>query len=171
MLGVGGGASVLGTDAADRAGLVTTPVSEQGQQALRDLGYGVGTSVKNPIEIGFGPVSDPDVLVKALNPILEAQPYPDVVIHSNIQAFFSYAGDGINRLFPIIETTAAATELWPHTRLSLVLRNLDCAPPDIASRIQQTCLAANLPTFTTFTESMTAVAAAKRHAHNRALAG
>ena len=169
VLGVGGGASVLGTDAADQAGLVTTPVSDQGQQAVRDLGYGVGTSIRNPIEIGFGPVSDPDVLVKALDPILEIQPYPDVVIHSNVQAFFSYAGDGIERLFPIIETTAARN--WPHTRLSLVLRNLDCAPPDIAARIQQTCLDANLPAFTRFAEAMAAVAAAKRHAHNRDLAG
>lgn len=167
VLGVGGGASVLGTDAADRAGLVTTTVSDQGQQALNDLGYGVGTSVRNPIEIGFGPVSDPDVLVKALDPILDAQPYPDVVIHTNVQAFFSYAGDGIERLFPIIETTAARN--WPHSRLSLVLRNLDCAPPDIAARIQQTCLDANLPTITRFAEAMTAVAAAKRHARNRSL--
>ncbi len=172
VIGVGGGASVLGTDAADRAGLFTTPVSDRGQQAVRDLGYGVGTSIRNPIEIGFGPVSDPDVLVKALDPILEVQPYPDVVIHSNVQAFFSYAGDGIERLFPIIETTAAhAEESWPHSRLSLVLRNLDCAPPDIAARIQQTCLNANLPTFTRFAEAMAAVAAAKRHARNRALAG
>ena len=169
VLGVGGGASVLGTDAADQAGLVTTPVSDQGQQAVRDLGYGVGTSIRNPIEIGFGPVSDPDVLVKALDPILEIQPYPDVVIHSNVQAFFSYAGDGIERLFPIIETTAARA--WPHSRLSLVLRNLDCAPSDIAARIQQTCLSANIPTFTRFAEAMAAVAAAKRHARNRALAG
>ncbi|WP_419923782.1 acetate--CoA ligase family protein [Candidatus Poriferisocius sp.] len=171
VLGVGGGASVLGTDAADRAGLVTTPVSEQGQQALKDLGYGVGASVRNPIEIGFGPVSVPDVLVQALDPILQTQPYPDVVVHTNVQAFFSYAGDGIERLFPIIETTAAATKQWPQTRLSLVLRNIDCAPPDIAARIQQTCLDANLPTFTRFTEAMTAVAATKRHARNRALAG
>jgi len=169
VLGVGGGASVLGTDAADRAGLVTTTVSDQGQQALKDLGYGVGASVRNPIEIGFGPVSEPDVLVQALDPILQTQPYPDVVVHTNVQAFFSYAGDGIERLFPIIETTAAATTQWPHTRLSLVLRNIDCAPPDIAARIQQTCLDANLPTFTRFTEAMTAVAAAKRHARNRAL--
>ena len=167
VLGVGGGASVLGTDAADRAGLVTTTVSDQGQQALKNLGYGVGASVRNPIEIGFGPVSEPDVLVQALDPILEAQPYPDVVVHTNVQAFFSYAGDGIERLFPIIETTAAATTQWPHTRLSLVLRNIDCAPPDIAARIQQTCLDANLPTFTRFTEAMTAVATAKRHARNR----
>ena len=171
VLGVGGGASVLGTDAADRAGLVTTTVSDQGQQALKDLGYGVGASVRNPIEIGFGPVSEPDVLVQALDPILQTQPYPDVVVHTNVQAFFSYAGDGIERLFPIIETTAAATTQWPHTRLSLVLRNIDCAPPDIAARIQQTCLDANLPTFTRFTEAMTAVAATKRHARNRALAG
>ena len=172
VLGVGGGASVLGTDAADQAGLVTTPVSDQGQQAVRDLGYGVGTSIRNPIEIGFGPVSDPDVLVKALDPILEIQPYPDVVIHSNVQAFFSYAGDGIERLFPIIETTAAhAEESWPRSRLSLVLRNLDCAPSDIAARIQQTCLNANLPAFTRFAEAMAAVAAAKRHARNRALVG
>ena len=167
VLGVGGGASVLGTDAADRAGLVTTTVSDQGQQALRNLGYGVGASVRNPIEIGFGPVSEPDVLVQALDPILEAQPYPDVVVHTNVQAFFSYAGDGIERLFPIIETTAAATTQWPHTRLSLVLRNIDCAPPDIAARIQQTCLNANLPTFTRFTEAMIAIAATKRHARNR----
>ncbi len=171
VLGVGGGASVLGTDAADRAGLVTTTVSDQGQQALKDLGYGVGASVRNPIEIGFGPVSEPDVLVQALDPILQTQPYPDVVVHTNVQAFFSYAGDGIERLFPIIETTAAATTQWPQTRLSLVLRNIDCAPPDIAARIQQTCLDANLPTFTRFTEAMTAVAAAKRHARNRPLAG
>lgn len=167
VLGVGGGASVLGTDAADRAGLVTTAVSDQGQQAVRDLGYGVGTSIRNPIEIGFGPVSDPDVLVKALDPILAVQPYPDVVIHTNIQAFFSYAGDGIDRLFPIIETTAARN--WPHSRLSIVLRNLDCAPPELAVRIQQTCLNANLPAFTRFSEAMTAVAAAKRHARNRTL--
>ena len=127
VLGVGGGASVLGTDAADRAGLATTVVSDQGQQALRNLGYGVGASVRNPIEIGFGPVSEPDVLVQALDPILEVQPYPDVVIHTNVQAFYSYAGDGIERLFPIIETTAARG--WPHSRLCLVLRNLDCARP------------------------------------------
>lgn len=169
VLGVGGGASVLGTDAADRAGLVTTPVSDQGQQAVRDLGYGVGTSIRNPIEIGFGPVSDPDVLVKALDPILAVQPYPDVVVHTNVQAFFSYAGDGIERLFPIIETTAARN--WHHSRLSIVLRNLDCAPPDVAARIQQTCLNANLPAFTRFNEAMTAVAATKRHARNRALVG
>ncbi len=168
VIGVGGGASVLGTDAADQAGLVTTPVSDQGQQAVRDLGYGVGTSIRNPIEIGFGPVSDPDVLVKALDPILAIQPYPDVVIHSNVQAFFSYAGDGIERLFPIIETTAAhAEQAWPHSRLSLVLRNLDCAPPETAARIQQTCLNANLPAFTRFAEAMAAVAAAKRHARNQ----
>lgn len=171
VLGVGGGASVLGTDAADRAGLVTTTVSDQGQQALKDLGYGVGASVRNPIEIGFGPVSEPDVLVQALDPILQSQPYPDVVVHTNVQAFFSYAGDGIERLFPIIETTAAATTQWPHTRLSFVLRNFDCAPPDIAARIQQTCLDANLPTFTRFTEAMAAVAAVKRHARNRQFAG
>ena len=165
VLGVGGGASVLGTDAADRAGLVTTTVSDQGQQALRDLGYGVGASVRNPIEIGFGPVSEPDVLVQALDPILEAQPYPDVVIHTNVQAFYSYAGDGIERLFPIIEATAARG--WPHSRLCLVLRNLDCAPPEVAARIQQTCLEANLPTVTRFAEAMSAVATAKRHARNR----
>ena len=169
VLGVGGGASVLGTDAADRAGLVTTTVSDQGQRALRDLGYGVGASVRNPIEIGFGPVSEPDVLVQALDPILEVQPYPDVVIHTNVQAFYSYASDGIERLFPIIETTAARG--WPSSRMCLVLRNIDCAPPDTAARIQQICLDANFPTVTRFAEAMTAVATTKRHARNRALAG
>ncbi len=170
VLGVGGGASVLGTDAADRAALITTMVGDRGRRALRDLGHGVGTSVRNPIEIGFGPVSAPDVLVQALDPILDVQPYPDVVLHANVQSFFSYATGGIDRLFPILETTATATDNWPNTRLSIVLRNLDCAPPEIVARIRRTCLDADLPAFTRFDEAMTAVATAKLHARSRSLA-
>ncbi len=138
---------------------------------------GFGGSVVHKSDVGavrmgvaaYEPVSEPDVLVQALDPILEVQPYPDVVIHTNVQAFYSYAGDGIERLFPIIETTAARG--WPSSRMCLVLRNIDCAPPETAARIQQTCLDANLPTVTRFAEAMTAVATAKRHARNRALTG
>ena len=101
---------------------------------------GFGGSVVHKSDVGavrmgvaaYEPVSEPDVLVQALDPILEVQPYPDVVIHTNVQAFYSYAGDGIERLFPIIETTAAHG--WPHSRLCLVLRNIDCTPPETAAR-------------------------------------
>ena len=166
VVGVGGGATVLGADAADRAGLALTEVVPAGQEALRGLGYGVGTSLRNPVEVGFGPVSDPDVLNVILDPVLAQQPFPDAIVHANVQAFFSYQGGGIDALFPIIETFGRAA--WPQTRTSLVLRNLEVAPPEVAGRIVEACVAVGLPAYRTFDEACCAVAAAKRFARARA---
>src|SRR5690606_21582238 len=44
VIGVGGGASVLTTDACDRAGLRVRRVDDDIQRALREMGYGAGTS-------------------------------------------------------------------------------------------------------------------------------
>ena len=122
----------------------------------------------NPIEIGFGPISEPDLLVNAIDPILADQPYPDVVIHANVQAFFSYGGGGIDRLHAILQATAArAAEAWTGSRLGIVTRNLECAPPESVDRIRRTGRRVDLPVFTAFDEAMVAVAAAKRHARNR----
>ncbi|HVM66108.1 MAG TPA: acetate--CoA ligase family protein, partial [Acidimicrobiales bacterium] len=66
VIGPGGGASILAADAADRAGLALETVDDGTQRQLRGLGYGEGTSVANPIEIGIGPAAAAD----AFDPIL-----------------------------------------------------------------------------------------------------
>jgi acyl-CoA synthetase (NDP forming) len=162
VLGVGGGASVLAADACGRAGLDVAPTAPAVRHALRDMGYGVGTSVANPVEIPFGPVTPADTLRAVLDPMLAAQPYPDVVVHVNVQAYYSYGEAGIVPLAGQLE--ALASGVWPHTRLAVVARNLECAPGPDAERLRQAMVELDLPLFPHFDEAAAAIAAAQRFA-------
>ncbi len=159
IIGPGGGASILGADACDRAGLFLDPVAAAAQSTLRSLGYGAGTSVANPIEIGIGPAAAADAFDPILDAILAAQPYPDVLLHFNVQSFYSQGDTGCTRLVEMLERLAAVDR---PSRLAIVLRNLDCAPPaDVSEMVRNRAQALGLPSFTNFDEAMTAIRAAK----------
>ena len=165
VLGVGGGASVLATDACGRAGLDVAPTTAEVRQALRDMGYGVGTSVTNPVEIPFGPVAPAGTLPKVLDPVLNAQPYPDVLVHVNVQAYYSYGEAGIAPLVGQLEALAAG--VWPASRLAVVVRNLECASGPDAERLRQALVDLGLPLFRDFDEAAIAIAATQRFARAR----
>jgi acyl-CoA synthetase (NDP forming) len=170
VIGVGGGASVLATDACDRAGLQVTPTGPEVRELLAAMGYGVGTNLTNPVEIPFGPVVPVDTLRKVLEPVLAAQGYPDVLVHVNVQAYFSYGTRGIEPLIEQLDHLAAGD--WSTTRLGIVVRNLDCAPGAEAERLRAAVAEAGLPMFRDFDEAATAIAALKRFtAHAAAVAG
>ena len=76
VAGAGGGASVLATDACDRAGLRLEPTTPAVRGTLRGLGLGAGTSVANPLEIPFGPAAPVDTLRSVLVPLLRSRPIP-----------------------------------------------------------------------------------------------
>ncbi|HEY1733928.1 MAG TPA: acetate--CoA ligase family protein [Acidimicrobiales bacterium] len=164
VAGPGGGASVLSADACDRAGVELTAVDPTTQAHLRELGYGAGTSVANPIEIGIGPGAAVDAFDRVIGPILDAQPYPDVVLHFNVQSFYSYS-DNVTRLLEMLDRIAGWT--WP-TRVCVVLRNLDCATADDAAILRRRAAELGLPIFTRFDDAFTAVRAAKDFTHQRA---
>jgi acyl-CoA synthetase (NDP forming) len=158
IIGPGGGASILGADACDRAGLFLDPVAAAAQRTLRSLGYGAGTSVANPIEIGIGPAAAADAFDPILDAILEAQPYPDVLLHFNVQSFYSQGDTGCTRLVEMLERLAAVDR---PSRLAIVLRNLDCAPPADVAVVRNRAQGLGLPSFINFDEAMTAIRAAK----------
>src|SRR5205085_5557055 len=106
IVGVGGGASVLATDACDAAGLSVRRLDSELITHLRSLGYGVGTSVVNPIEIGVGPAAPTDAYTRVLDPILENDPFPDVLLHVNVQAYYSYGTGGIEPLLLLLRDPA-----------------------------------------------------------------
>ena len=166
VAGPGGGASVLSADACDRAGVELAAVEAATQAHLRELGYGAGTSVANPIEIGIGPGAAVDAFDRVLGPILDAQPYPDVVLHFNVQSFYSYS-DNVTRLLEMLERIAGWT--WP-TRVCIVLRNIDCATADDAAELRRRAAELGLPIFTRFDDAFTAIRAAKDFTHQRARA-
>jgi len=158
VIGPGGGASILAADAADRAGLSLAPVADTVQRHLRGLGYGEGTSVANPIEIGIGPAAAADAFDPLLTPILEAQRYADVVLHVNVQSFYSQGDAGAERLVEMVEHIGRSP--LP-CRVGICLRNLDCAPPADAGAVRAAVRDAGLPLFTSFDDAMAAVAAAQ----------
>ncbi|MCU1373234.1 MAG: hypothetical protein JWO68_520, partial [Actinomycetia bacterium] len=157
VVGVGGGASVLATDACDAAGLHVRALGDDLVAELRAMGYGAGTSVANPIEIGVGPAATLDVLTRVLDPVLAAEPFPDAVLHLNVQAYYGYGTGGAAPLLAHLATLA--DDRWPATRLTVVLRNLDVAPPQERDAI---VAASPVPSYRTFADAATAVAATKR---------
>jgi len=160
VLGVGGGASVLATDACDRAGLTIAKVAADLQSNLRAEGYGAGTSVANPLEIPFGPVASLDAFTRVLSPILERQQYSDVLVHFNVQSYFSFGAGGADRLLPSVDMVADIG--YPGTRVTLVPRNLDAAPPTLAAAILTRAIERELPCYRTLDEAAVAIAAIQR---------
>jgi acyl-CoA synthetase (NDP forming) len=160
IVGPGGGASVLATEACDRAGLTVTAVEADVVAHLRELGYGAGTSVANPVEIPLGPAIGPDAFNRVIDAVLAQQHYRDAMLHVNVQAYYSYGTSGAAPLVELLAQLGASE--WPGTRIALVLRNLECASPDDARALADACAAAELVCFRDFDEAATAIAAAQR---------
>jgi acyl-CoA synthetase (NDP forming) len=159
VVGPGGGASVLATDACDRAGLRVAKIGPELQTSLRAMGYGTGTSVANPVEIPVGPVAPADGYHRLLEPVLAAQPYSDVLVHVNVQAYFSFGTAGAARL---VETIGLFGSRPPAARMVIALRNLDTAPPAEAGAITRACVEAGIPATRTLDEAAVAIASLAR---------
>ncbi|MEO8695022.1 MAG: acetate--CoA ligase family protein [Acidimicrobiales bacterium] len=165
IVGVGGGASVLATDACDAAGLHVRRLNDDLITYMRSLGYGVGTSVVNPIEIGVGPAAPTDAYTRVLDPILERDHFPDVLLHVNVQAYYSYGTGGIEPLLQLLRDTAANAS--PSARIVIVLRNTEVAPCADRDAAFATAHEVGLPAYRTFGEAANALAAIKRFARSR----
>ncbi len=157
VMGVGGGATVLAADACDRAGLKVTALAPSVQQRLRAMGFGVGTSVVNPIEAvvtaeNVGPV---------LEAILGAQLFPDVLLHVNVQAYYGYGDTGVRPLIELMETLAA---LEIGSRPVVVARNLDVAPGRHLDEVFAGASRCGVPLYRTLNEAAVAIMAGKRFA-------
>ncbi|MGW7691326.1 acetate--CoA ligase family protein [Streptomyces asiaticus] len=170
VAGLGGGASVLAADAADRAGLTITPLREELRTRLRDLGYGAGTSVANPLEIPIGPASPIDILRDALEPVLGegGQPYADVLVHVNVAAYFNYGTAGLT---PLLDALGALLQRGFPQRVALVPRNLDIAPPADQERLSAFAERNGLRMFRSFDEAAVAIGAAQRFDRYRPATG
>jgi acyl-CoA synthetase (NDP forming) len=165
IVGAGGGASVLAADACDRAGLRLARVVPAVQAALRERGYGAGTSIANPIEIPIGPAADPDAFSAVLTPILAAQPVSDLLLHVNVAAYYGYGPGDITPLVDLVQHIGR-TDVGA-SRVALVLRNLRVAGGVDSDRVTDACTAAGLPWFTSFDSAAIATAAVQAFAARR----
>jgi acyl-CoA synthetase (NDP forming) len=160
IAGVGGGATVLAADACDRAGLAIDLLVPNAKKVLSDRGYGVGTSIVNPIEIPIGPAVPPDLLATVLGLVLAEQPFSDILVHLNVQQYFSFISGASGRLVPFIEAMGAAS--FGGARLALVVRNSECAPIEVRKAVEEACVSSDLATFPTMFEAARAIGAVQR---------
>ncbi len=160
VIGPGGGASVLTTDACDRAGLRLASVADEVQAELRGMGYGAGTSLANPLEIPLGPASAADGFARVLEPVLARQDCSDVLLHINVAAYYGYGPPSLESLAELVRRTGAIDV--GNTRLALVLRNAEVARGTDADLVAAACREARLPAFTTPDAAARAIAAVQR---------
>ncbi|MEV6156034.1 acetate--CoA ligase family protein [Nonomuraea sp. NPDC052129] len=162
VIGPSGGASVLAADAFDRAGVSLGPLPDSVLGELRGLGLGAGSSLANPLEVPVGPRSGPDLVQRAVEAIVRHRSYPDVVAHVNVQSFFTY-GTRAEPLFEYARALAAAQDALPETRVTLVTRNGECAPPGVEDEVRAIVAAAGIPVYRTMEAAAVAVAAGGRN--------
>ena len=165
VVGPGGGASVLATDACDRAGLVLAPTTPAVRDALEAMGLGAGTSVANPLEIPFGPAAPVDALRGVLGPVLARQSFPDVLVHVNVAAYYGYGTEGLRPLAAQLGDLAVAA--IGDTRIGVVLRNLGVATPADARLIASAADHLGLVTFADLDEAAIAIGATSRYERAR----
>ena len=168
VVGPGGGASVLTTDACDRAGLRLEAVADAVQHELRGLGYGAGTSLANPLEIPVGPASASDGFARVLEPVLAGQAYTDILLHINVAAYYGYGPPNLQSLADLISRTGCIDVSG--SRLALVLRNAEVARGQDADLVAAACREARLPAFVTPDGAAQAIAAMQRFDARRAAA-
>lgn len=160
VIGIGGGASVLAADACGRAGLAVTGVAPETRAQLVAMGYGVGTSVANPIEA----VASTETLGDMLEAVLSVQAFPDVLVHVNVQAYFGYGTAGVRPLLDLLEMLGGS-EL--SARSVVVARNLDVAPGPQLEAVFTAAERCGIPLYRTFDEATLAIAAGKRFARHK----
>lgn len=165
VIGPSGGASVLAADVFDGAGFDLAALPEAARDALRGLGLGAGTSLANPLEIPVGPRGDPGLVGRAVTAILAERPYADVIAHVNAQSFFTF-GDSADPLLAYTRGVGALQAELPATRVTLVVRNAECAPPGVEDAVREIARAAGVPVYRSMEAAAVAVAAAKNHARS-----
>ncbi|MGN9838217.1 acetate--CoA ligase family protein [Nonomuraea sp. H19] len=155
VVGPSGGAGVLAADAFDRAGVRLDPLPED---ALGGLGV---AAAGNPLEVPVGPRGRPGLVPEVIGALVRHRPYADVVVHVNVQAFFTY-GDAAEPLYAYARALGGAQEALPRTRITLVTRNGECAPAGVEDEVRRIAGAAGIPVYRTMEAAAVAVAAGGR---------
>ncbi|MEV5576284.1 acetate--CoA ligase family protein [Spirillospora sp. NPDC052269] len=161
VIGPSGGASVLAADVFDGASLDLPQFPEAAVEALRALGLGAGSSLANPLEIPVGPRGNPDLVRNAVASILERRAFSDVVAHVNVQSFITF-GDSADPLVAYARAVGRLQAETPDARITMVVRNAECAPPGVEDEVRAVAREAGVPVYRSMEAAASAVAAMRR---------
>ncbi|MEV4255428.1 CoA-binding protein, partial [Spirillospora sp. NPDC049652] len=87
--------------------------------------------------------------------------FADVVAHVNVQSFFTF-GDSADPLVAYARAVGRLQAEAPDTRITLVVRNAECAPPGVEDQVRAVARAAGVPVYRSMEAAASAVAAMRR---------
>ncbi len=154
---------MLAADASDAAGLTVPPLAAAARGELAALGLGAGSSLANPLEIPVGPGGRTELVGDAVRAIWAHHRYADVIVHLNVLSFFTF-GSSAESLLAYAGAVADLRRPLAGTRITLVLRNADCAPPGVAEQARSIARSAGVPVYHSIESAAVAVAAGQRFA-------
>lgn len=166
LFGNGGGTSVLGADAVERAGLVLREFPAHTRQELEDLNLPPGSSLSNPIDTPAGSITvrggavAEDILRAALGSGAGAA----VICHINVAVLGTPDGEAGETVETIVQAVLRAKRSSPDHVFALVLRT-DGNPKRAESvyRLRRAALEVGIAVYAEVDEACRAVAALKRH--------
>ncbi|MDA2806328.1 acetate--CoA ligase family protein [Nocardiopsis suaedae] len=174
IAGPSGGAGVLAADAFDTAGAALPPLGPEAEEALRAAVPRAAPG--NPLEIPLGPLGPMGLARSAVAAVCGAHPYPDAVAHANVQSFAAFAppaggastAESVRAsLLEYVGHLGHLQKEVPATRVSLVLRNVECGPPGLLDTLRPAAREAGVPCSTSMETAAVAVMAAKAFATAR----
>ena len=158
LIGNGGGASVLGADAADRAGLSLPPTGAATLARLSELRLPPGTSVANPIDLPGGTLQrEEGGQVAEILRILADGERPDaLVLHLNVSVLLNAIADGELVMRRCLEALAR-TEAPGARRLVVLRRDGHPESAPATRELSARAAAAGLPVFAEIEDALAAL--------------
>lgn len=123
LVGPGGGASVVASDAADRLGYELVPFSPRTRDRLQEIGVPAGSSLGNPVDLPVGALDSlgAELVRRILRGMVESEDLDLLVLHLNLNNFLSFTEGASSTVGDLVAAFATADDL-PVQR-ALVLRS------------------------------------------------
>lgn len=168
VVGPGGGASVLVTDALVETGLGLARLPDQTVANLEAMNLGPGAAYFNPIDLPLWAlvktVDNRDSVSSVLERIAEGQEVGDVLVHLNLPNFFlASVEDGPARCIDIIESLGRV-QSEHRMRISLVVRGSTYSAETLRLRTAalETGAESRVPVYDRIEDAVAAIAASRR---------
>lgn len=173
LFGNGGGTSVLGTDAFDRAGFTIAAFGDQTLAALEALGLPAGSSVANPIDVPAGALQQDEgrVAERIIATVADSGAADVFVIHVNMTVIMGFRH--VDMLGNIIQAALRVREARSAgMHIALVLRSDGDAETEERKRdYRQRAIASGVPVFDELVQAARGLAALRTVEAFRARAG
>jgi hypothetical protein len=103
---------------------------------------------------------------RAVTAILSHGSYADVVTHVNIQSFFTF-GTSADPLLAYAHAVGELQQSLPDTRVTLVIRNAECAPAGVEDAVRALAREGGVPVYRNMEAAAVAIRAGKTFRRNR----